>query len=419
MKDRGRSVPDGHVVRAIKEFFHNFRSITMAVLRQALRLCLWCATAGFTVEAFVQTRSWKRLGRTQTLHRQSVVSDETTASSDCQSITLAPSSQETIVVPRHYHGDDSQDQYPSLLHNIHIRSVLNDTEASTCVQLAEDYASATGCWQRPDYDRHASYATCDFAVDQCDTVSAFLNDINFSERLLGQLSALYQVPVQGLDFLDLFCAHYKAKGDDQVDVMDRLESHRDGSLLSFVILLNSAEDFDGGGTYFDALRDVEHSSSRLQDGVIRLERPGDATIHSGKLFHGADVVTRGERTVLVGFVEVDDMLLRHGSLFNACRDFGRMDVAIKRYERQRKRTKDGSKGWFTNNERWLPKRDDPSGCSILHGFCPAFSSVEHRADSEFQRRTRLEAEDILLRSILLGESERETYQVFGGDVTVL
>ena len=365
-------------------------------------------------------RSGASLVRSSPVQRQSVVSGQSTAA-----VTPLLSSLETIVVPRHCHDDASHDenmsQYPSLLHNIHIRSVLTETEASTSLQLAKDHASTTGCWQQPDFDRHASYATCDFAVDQCDTLSQYFDDVNFSGRMLALLSELYQVPIQALDFLDLFCAHYKAKqGDDQLEVMDRLEPHRDGSLLSFVILLNLPDEFDGGGTYFDALQDdVKHSSPRLQNGVIRLERPGDATIHCGKLLHGADVVTRGERTVLVGFVEVDDMVQRQGALSNACRDFGRMDVAVKRYERQRQKTKDGNNGWFLNNAQWLPKSDDPSGRSILRGFCPAFSSVEHRADSDFQRRMKLEAEDILLRSILLSESERESNNLLGGDITIL
>jgi hypothetical protein len=37
---------------------------------------------------------------------------------------------------------------------------------------------------------------------------------------------------------------------------------------------------------------------------------------------------------------------------------------------------------------------------------PAFGSVIRRADPEYQRQKKLEAEDVLLRSILLPEDER-------------
>jgi hypothetical protein len=38
--------------------------------------------------------------------------------------------------------------------------------------------------------------------------------------------------------------------------MDRLAFHRDGSLLSFTVLLSPPNEFEGGGTIFDALVDV-------------------------------------------------------------------------------------------------------------------------------------------------------------------
>jgi hypothetical protein len=394
--------------------------------RHCLRLWLiYCGTASLTARALLQTRGRTHLPCQSKIGSLFGVSNEQTVSGRTLH-TPAPHTQETIVVPRHYKDESSPDdetifEYPSLLHNIHIRSILTATEASTCLEISTDYASTTGCWTRPDSERHASYATCDFPVDECDKLMQYLDEIEFPDRMLGLMSELYKVPVEGLSFLDLFCAHYQAKDDEESLGMDRLEPHRDGSLLSFVILLNPPDEFEGGGTYFDALRDANiHDTPRLHKGVIRIDRPGDATIHSGKLLHGANVVTSGKRTVLVGFVDVVDTLQRRGVLFEACRDFGRMHVATKRFGRQQQMTSDGQNGWFMNHERWLVNKNDSSGRRGLRGFCPAFSSVERRADPEFQRRKRLEAEDLLLRSILLGESERdEAYDLFAGDVTIL
>jgi len=79
-----------------------------------------------------------------------------------------------------------------------------------------------------------------------------------------------------------------------------------------------------------------------------------------------------------------------------------MEVATYRYNRQKAMTKDGKKGWFLIISRWLPHRESQSN---IQGFGPAFASVQRRAESAFQRRKKLEAEDRLLRSILLSQEE--------------
>jgi hypothetical protein len=66
------------------------------------------------------------------------------------------------------------------------------------------------------------------------------------------------------------------------------------------------------------------------------------------------------------------------------------------------------------NQKWLP----PSkGRSHIQGFRPSFSSVEQRGDGEYQRVKKLEAEDFLLRNILLPVEERD--ELIGGDITIL
>jgi hypothetical protein len=212
-----------------------------------------------------------------------------------------------------------------------------------------------------------------------------------------------------MHYLDLFVAHYQAKDSEESKVMDRLELHRDGTILSFSLLLNSPDDFTGGGTFYDALRDVEPSGILHAGGVIRPDRPGDAVLHCGKILHGADVVTSGSRTVLVGFIDVSERCIRSGAMVEACTDFGRMDVAKIRHKRQEQKD---HLGWVLNNERWL------QGESHLKGFVPAFGSAVRRGDPEYQRQRKLEAEDILLRQVLLPQ-EKRTNEFLGGDITVL
>jgi len=341
------------------------------------------------------------------------------------SSTTSCSTDITLTVPRFLPDNDDDDDdvtgttdensdsctYPSPLHNIHVVSLLSDDETAHCLKLAQQYAAATGCWKQPDQERHATYSTCDFAVQECESLVAYLDEIGLNERLWTELSERYGIDRDDMSYLDFFCAHYQAnkedgEGDSQTTTMDRLEPHRDGSLLSFTITLSSPDDFEGGGTIFDALRDVDPVNNDVlrSGGVVRPCRAGDAVLHSGKLLHGADVVRSGERSVLVGFVEVADWCLRPGALTTACRDWGRMDVARYRYNRQIDRTKDSERGWFLNNAKWLPQGRSRS---YMQGFCPAFDSVIRRADDEYQRLKKLQAEDRLLRTILLSEDEKE------------
>ena len=286
-----------------------------------------------------------------------------------------------------------------MLHYIHVESLLTDAETRTCLDLATSHGKDSGRWERPDSIRHATYATCDFAVEECATMEQYLQSIHFDRRVMTRLEARYGIPVHDMSYLDLFCAHYQG-GAATNGGMDRLEAHRDGSILSFTITLTPPEMYQGGGTFFDALRDEPPDGVVLcHNGVIRPPRAGDCVLHCGKILHGADVVTSGERTVLVGFVEVASPWQRPGVLGEACRDFGRMDVAALRHNKQKIMTNNGKlRGWISRNNKWL----SASG-SHLRGFLPAFHATGKRANPEFQRCQKLVAEDQLLRNILMKE----------------
>ncbi|CAJ1911859.1 unnamed protein product [Cylindrotheca closterium] len=309
----------------------------------------------------------------------------------------------TFVLPAFNHTCSAD--YPSPLHKIHVETLMTREEASTCCSISQEFAQQTGKWNAPDSERHESYATCDFPVEDSEKLEGFLHDIGFQDKLFSKLGELYTLKKGDLSFLDLFVAHYKAKGpdgDDDSSVMDRLDLHRDGTLLSFSLLLNSENDFTGGGTFYDGLRDVETNGILQKGGVIRPNQ-GDAVLHCGKILHGADVVTKGERTVLVGFVEVAEYCTRKGAMGRAATDFGRMDVATRRLQRQRKM---GNKSWKLQNGKFL------TGHSHLQRIAPVFDSVIRRGDPEYQRQFKLEAEDTLLRSVLLPEEERAVDPLF-------
>lgn len=323
----------------------------------------------------------------------------------------------TIQVPQHYHADS--EGYPSPLHYVHIIPMLSDEEVSKCLDLAVSYGSNK--WDKPDDERHTNYATCDFAVDESPLLERYLEEIKFQDRLWNLINENFDIHRDHLfGFLDLFCVNYVAANDDlsSASTMDRLEAHRDGSLVSFSLLLSPSSEFEGGGTFFEALRDVEPEGVLYPEGVVRPARAGDLVMHSGKLLHGADIVTKGQRIILVGFVDIAGP--KPGVLAKASTHWGRLDVAERRYRRQLSVVKDGQNHYKRSpeSERFLPKY------SSLKKVVPVTDMVSVRADSQFQRESRLATEDELLRSALLklGESEggfNFPIPVSDGDYTLL
>jgi len=256
--------------------------------------------------------------------------------------------------------------------------------------------------------------------------------INFEDRVFDALSEAYDVDAEDLSFLDLFCASYEVpdtnSDDEGRDTMDELDFHRDGSLLSFTLLLSPLADFEGGGTIFDALADVEMSndeSSILQPrGVIQPPKAGYATLHSGKLFHGGNKVTKGQRIVLVGFVDVDARNMKPGALGAAAKEWGRNDVRSFWNQRLlsllKQQHEEGEKSvqpvWKLKNWRYLPKDTPLRRAQTKEGrsyfgqdsVVPAsvLENMESRAIPEKIRKRRLITEDGLLREILLPKDER-------------
>ena len=261
--------------------------------------------------------------------------------------------------------------------------------------------------------------------------------IRFEERVFCALSDAYGVDVEDMTFLDLFCASYEGEENDREskmndsdkdrNTMDRLDFHRDGSLLSFTVLLSPPNEFKGGGTIFDALVDVatpDDSGSILQPpGVIQPPQAGYVTLHSGKLLHGGHLVTAGQRIVLVGFVDVHERNIKPGALRNATKEWGRNDVRAFWNERrlsllkhQRQEQQDIVQPlWKLKNSRYLPKdtkerhlTNEGRSCIGKKIVIPmnVVENIENRADIEKIRRRRLITEDKLLRGILLTRDER-------------
>ena len=104
------------------------------------------------------------------------------------------------------------------------------------------------------------------------------------------IKKLYKLRQAKFSVVDLFIVKYSTREQDH------LKEHRDGSIISFNILLNQSSDFRGGGTKF----------SGIQGGLTLRNEKGGSIFHCGKLKHsGVKIVGRDSfRLILVGFLNV-------------------------------------------------------------------------------------------------------------------
>eukprot|EP01052_Picozoa_sp_SAG31_P031616 SAG31_NODE_3369_length_4354_cov_4.327380_5_plen_180_part_00 len=89
-----------------------------------------------------------------------------------------------------------------------------------------------------------------------------------------------QIQLRGIPFV----IRYDATSDHV-----GLRPHKDNADVSFVLLLSDPNEFEGGGTYIEAI-----------DETIMLKQ-GEAVVLNGQLVHSAQPISHGRRYVLSGF----------------------------------------------------------------------------------------------------------------------
>jgi len=161
-------------------------------------------------------------------------------------------------------------------------AVLSAEHCEKLSAAASACAHARGGWSS---HRHSAYPTRDIQVKELtqDVQEQLLEALN--ERVLRPMAQRAGFDVAQLHYRDLFVVSYTT------DAQPGLALHRDGSLLSFNVLLSSPTDFVGGGTRFPHI-----------DAIMRPAR-GDAVVHSGSALHEGVPITDGTRLLLVGFVD--------------------------------------------------------------------------------------------------------------------
>ena len=153
---------------------------------------------------------------------------------------------------------------------------------SWIIKECEKHAELNGGWTKK---RHLNYPTTDLPVESVKSINVFIFESlkMITEKIKKSYGLLDEIMI---DYVDLFIVKYKY--DDQ----NFLEIHKDGSFLSFNILLSEPTDFEGGGTYFD-------------DGLIMNGEQGDLIIHSSKVNHSGLPITKGTRYLFVGFLNIN------------------------------------------------------------------------------------------------------------------
>lgn len=158
-------------------------------------------------------------------------------------------------------------------------------ELDAVVSECEQRALSMGGWTT---SRHANYPTTDIPLAELPRTLDWFRDDALPSVVYPFLAQTYDFVLPDpshLRVVDAFVVKYNASGG-QIE----LKPHRDGSVVSFNIALNSLDDYEGGGTWFDRLQ----TSLRSEKGHI--------LAHASALLHGGHPIQSGVRYILVAFV---------------------------------------------------------------------------------------------------------------------
>jgi len=169
-------------------------------------------------------------------------------------------------------------------------SIFTSEECSRIVMEAEEVCnSRANGWTT---SRHANYPTTDIPIVELKETTELLREALHTKiypLLREQFKDFLPAGGKTLRVVDGFVVKYDADGGQT-----ELKPHRDGSVLSFNIALNSAHEYEGGGTWFNSL----NQSVKIDQGEI--------CSHASGILHGGHGITQGKRYILVAFVIVEN-----------------------------------------------------------------------------------------------------------------
>lgn len=170
---------------------------------------------------------------------------------------------------------------------------LSDELCRWIIHEAEIYSIENGGWTTK---RHKNYPTTDLPLRLIPGLGTPIMNMTIS-NIFPLIAKQFDLNPYFLNVSDIFIVKYDINGQDHLDF------HRDGSIISFNILLN--DEFDGGGTIINHIKD-----DRTTISTLHTINKGDLFMHSGKLLHSGNKITSGTRYIIVGFVEYCFQLLK-------------------------------------------------------------------------------------------------------------
>ena len=167
-------------------------------------------------------------------------------------------------------------------------NILNEDMCDFIINESEKYANNNKTNENPTgwtTNRHNKYPTTDLPIKDIPSINNFIKNFVII-NLFNLIEENYKLNKYYLSFNDVFIVRYEH------DKQNFLEKHKDGCLISFNILLNNPNDFEGGGTKFYYDKSEVHVDN-TKGGLI---------IHSGRVNHEGIPITKGKRYILVGFI---------------------------------------------------------------------------------------------------------------------
>jgi len=148
------------------------------------------------------------------------------------------------------------------------------------IDEGERYAKNNGGWTT---HRHKNYPTTDLPVNIIPSIFSFI--LSSLPDIFSKINKMYGLIDVKLNFLDMFLVKYNE------NLQNELELHKDGSVLSFNISLSDPSEYEGGGTLFP-------------DGIHYTLEQGDMLVHCGQVKHTGMKITKGNRYILVAFIDI-------------------------------------------------------------------------------------------------------------------
>ncbi len=203
--------------------------------------------------------------------------------------------KETEIILKNKYGDiiddlkSISDNKISVTHNRFLQrftytKIFNYDMCKYIIDESNKYANINGGWNTK---RHQNYPTTDLSVENISSIFILIMHY-LNNTIIDLIKTSYQIHDNlDINIDDLFIVRYSS------DKQNSLDMHKDNSHITFNILLSDNADFEGGGTYFE-------------DGLTTKLECGDMLIHTGRINHRGLPITKGDRYLLVGFINISE-----------------------------------------------------------------------------------------------------------------